>query len=92
MYCCWGCFSKFIRNVSLNKIIKQLNGDKILITGNHDRDYVKSKTIDKTLFKNIQDYMEINYKGYNICLMHYPILSFNGMYNEKSLHFFRTYT
>ena len=82
----------FYTPTKLNKIIKQLNGDKILITGNHDRDYVKSKTIDKTLFKNIQDYMEINYKGYNICLMHYPILSFNGMYNEKSLHFFRTYT
>lgn len=78
----------FYTPVKLNKIMKQLNGDKILIAGNHDNKYIKSKVMDRTIFKYIDNYMEINYKGYNICLMHYPILSFNGMHNEKSVHFF----
>ena len=78
----------FYPPIKLNKIIKQLNGDKILIAGNHDSKYVKSKVMDKSLFKYIDNYLELNYKGYNICLMHYPLLSFNGMHNEKSVHFF----
>lgn len=78
----------FYTPIKLNKIIKQLNGDKILIAGNHDSKYVKSKVMDKSLFKYIDNYLELNYKGYNICLMHYPLLSFNGMHNEKSVHFF----
>ena len=58
------------------QILKQLNGDKILIVGNHDCNYLKSKRFDKTLFKAIYDYTEINYNGQEICLMHYPIQEF----------------
>ena len=44
--------------------------------------------VTKAIFKYVDNYLELNYKGYNICLMHYPLLSFNGMHNEKSVHFF----
>jgi calcineurin-like phosphoesterase family protein len=59
-------------------ILKALNGDKILIRGNHDN-FISQKRFDKTLFKAIYDYTEINYGGQEICLMHYPIQSFKHM-------------
>ena len=58
------------------EILKSLNGDKILIEGNHDIIYLKNKLFDKTLFLSIEDYTEINYKGQPICMMHYPIQDF----------------
>ena len=71
------------------KLLNQLNGDKVLIKGNHDT-FVESNNFDKTLFKYIDDYMEINYKGQKIMLMHYPINSFKHMCKEDHsyLHFF----
>lgn len=78
----------FYNSVETNKIIDRLRGDKILVYGNHDEKYVNSKLIDKSLFKTITPYLEIKYNDINICLMHYPILSFNGMYNDKSIHLF----
>lgn len=75
------------------KLLRQLKGDKVLVKGNHDT-FVESNNFNKTLFKYIDDYMEINYKGQKIMLMHYPINSFKHMCKEDHsyLHFFRTYT
>lgn len=57
-------------------ILEQLNGKKILIKGNHD----KNKDIEfyKDLFEEIVDYKEINRNKTKIILSHYPILFYNG--------------
>jgi len=70
-------------------LLKQLNGNKILIKGNHDT-FIENKKFDKSLFIYIDDYMEINYKGQKIMLMHYPLQSFKHMCKEDHsyLHFF----
>lgn len=52
------------------KILNQLNGQKILIKGNHDRchdnQFVKQ-------FAKITDYLEVDDESRNIVLCHYPI-------------------
>lgn len=70
-----GDFS-FHKPLKTMEILKSLNGDKVLIEGNHDIIYLKNKMFDKTLFKAILDYTEINYHGQPICMMHYPIQDF----------------
>lgn len=65
-------------------ILNNLNGDKILIKGNHDDMYLKKKRFDTSLFKEILDYKEFNYNGYNVCMMHYPINYFRNQDKEKN--------
>jgi calcineurin-like phosphoesterase family protein len=67
-------------------IIKRLNGDIILIVGNHDRKALKSKAF-KDCFKEVHEYLEINVKGTKVVLFHYPIFSWNGMY-RGSIHLY----
>lgn len=62
-------------------ILKQLNGKKVLIRGNHDI-FLDDKKFDKSLFEAIYDYKEIRYKGQEIALMHYPIQEFKHMDRE----------
>ena len=60
------------------RILKQLNGKKILIKGNHDR-YVGQRDFDNC-FDGIYDYYQITENGQQIILSHYPIIDFAGMY------------
>ena len=52
----------------VNKLIAQMNGKKILIKGNHDKQY------DPALFEGIYDFLEVNFDGRSISLMHYPMV------------------
>ncbi len=58
------------------EILKQLNGEKVLIEGNHDCIYLEDKQFDRKLFKAIYDYKETSYKGTKLILMHYMIQEF----------------
>lgn len=60
-------------------ILRQLNGHKVLIEGNHDCNFLKNKSFDRSLFEEIAEYKEYHYRGYHLCLMHYPIHSFKHM-------------
>ncbi len=51
-----------------NKMIAQINGNKILIRGNHDKEY------DVSLFEGIYDFLEVHLEGHSISLMHYPMV------------------
>ena len=62
-------------------LLNQLNGDKVLIRGNHDI-FLEDKRFNEKLFKGIYDYAEVKYKGQEIALMHYPIQSFKHMDRE----------
>ena len=71
-----------------NFILEKLNGDKLLITGNHDN-YLNDKRFNKNLFINIKDYYEFKYKNQNIVLCHYPILHFKRQeYEDGFVHLF----
>lgn len=60
-------------------IMKQLNGEKHLIVGNHDKELLKSKEFC-SLFDEITDYKEIKVGSNGLVLCHYPILCFNRHY------------
>lgn len=79
----------FYNAETTNNIIKRLNGHKVLIVGNHDSTFINKKLFDTTQFELITDYLQINYKGIIITMMHYPIMSYDGMYKEKGyIHLF----
>ncbi len=61
------------------EFLKRLNGDKVLILGNHDKSLNKSADF-KQCFKSIHEYLEIEVEGTKVVLFHYPIYSWNGMY------------
>lgn len=53
----------------VNEWIAKINGKKILIKGNHDKNY------EPSLFEGIYDFLEVHYNGHSISLMHYPMMS-----------------
>ena len=50
-----------------NRLIAQIKGKKILIRGNHDRQY------DERLFEDVRNFLEENLNGRHFALFHYPI-------------------
>lgn len=70
-----------------NEILKQLNGTKILIIGNHDGNFLKDKNFDTSLFEEIKYYKEIKHNKKTYILFHYPIVEHNGkMYGNIHLY------
>ena len=69
---CWGSNVKRIKG-----LLDSLNGQKILIVGNHDRleNYYKSGS-----FADICKYKEIDIDNEHIVLFHTPIFEWNGFY------------
>lgn len=63
-------------------ILKQLNGQKYLVIGNHDK-FLKDKTFDKSLFREIAPYMEYHDNKRKVILCHYPIVCYNGQYRIR---------
>ena len=62
-----------------NELLKQLQGRKYLIRGNHDR-FVDRKSCQRDAFLWVKDYFELSWQGQYFILCHYPLLSWNGMY------------
>lgn len=58
-----------------HKIIQRLNGKKILIRGNHDKQY------DEGLFQDICDYKELKYNKQLFILSHYPFEEWNHFFS-----------
>ena len=64
-----------------NELIASMKGKKYLIRGNHDKKY------DESLFEAVRDFMSISVNGYNLSLMHYPMLSWpKSHYGSLMLH------
>ena len=64
------------------KILKKLKGKKILVTGNHDK-FLKDPSFDKSLFKQITPYLELNDNKRKIICCHYPVFCYNGQNRIK---------
>lgn len=58
--------------------LKQLNGTKYLIKGNHDKvnDEMRKE------FAWVRDYAEISDNGHMLILCHYPMAEWNGFYRD----------
>ena len=67
------------RGRATNEVLRQLNGRKYLIEGNHDL-YLKDKTFDRSLFRWIRPYAEIRDNSRQVILSHYPIFCYKGQY------------
>lgn len=65
------------------EVLKQLNGRKFLIRGNHDL-YLKDKDFDPSLFGWIKDYAEMHDNNRKVILSHYPIVCYNGQYRKDA--------
>ena len=62
------------------EILNKLNGNKILIVGNHDRAFLKNKFF-RDIFVEICDYKELDIgSGKRLILCHYPMPCFNGQF------------
>lgn len=68
------------------KIFARLNGDKILIAGNHDEKALKHQVF-RDCFKEIHNYLEISVNKHKVVLFHYPIAEWNGMH-RGSVHLY----
>lgn len=66
------------------RVLDMLNGQKILVRGNHDR--IKGKN-SESRFVKVAEYMEIEDNGRKIVLCHYPIPCFkNHFYGSYHLY------
>lgn len=70
------------------EILKQLNGNKVLIKGNHDHKLLKNQKF-RDQFIEIADYKEIvNDDGSGLVLCHYPLITFRNHYRGNWWHFY----
>jgi calcineurin-like phosphoesterase family protein len=72
---CWGKEPEWI------ELLNKLNGNKVLIRGNHDIKQM-SKTL-KDKFVCVKDRYELNDCGKKLILSHYPELAYKSDYNEN---------
>lgn len=66
--------------------LKQLNGRKYLIIGNHDSKLLKNPACKK-YFVDISDIKMVNDNGTQIVCCHYPMVEWNGYYRNV-IHFY----
>ena len=65
--------------------MNRLNGDKILVEGNHDRKTLNDPSFRRA-FKEVHKYLDINYNGHKCVMFHYPIAEWDQMH-RGALHF-----
>ena len=61
-----------------DKLIPRLNGRKVLVLGNHDKDYDPSAFEEICMIKEIN--APIGGRNYRFVLCHYPFAEWNGFY------------
>jgi len=74
-----GDFSLSSNNEVITNYANQLNGHKILIKGNHDKNHMP-----EGLFQEICHYKEIHDDGYKVILFHYAIESWLGRFDKDN--------
>lgn len=75
----------FMSGSDAGRIMNRLNGDKILVEGNHDRKTLMDETF-RGAFKEIHKYLDITYDGHKCVMFHYPIHEWDQMH-RGALHF-----
>lgn len=72
---CWG------KEDEWKRLLRKLNGKKVLIQGNHDLKTMSSEL--RNMFQDVKPYKEIKDSGYHIIMSHYPIMFYKKAYNPK---------
>lgn len=68
------------------RVLDKLNGNKVLIKGNHDlKNYSASL---KRKFIDIKDYKEIGDNGHRVIMCHYPMPFYRSNYNSNIYHLY----
>jgi calcineurin-like phosphoesterase family protein len=67
-------FGKYNETV---EFLKSLNGQKIVIKGNHDNERHLSRLVSEKIILTWKLYDEIDIQGTKACLMHFPIASWH---------------
>jgi len=67
------------------QIMRRLNGTKILIEGNHDKKALHDPSF-RGCFSEVHKYLDINYNGTKVVMLHYPIAEWDQMH-RGSVHF-----
>lgn len=77
---CWGKEPDWIG------ILDKLNGNKVLIRGNHD---IKNMSANlKSKFSDIKDYKEIDDNSKTVIMCHYPILAYKHSFDPNTFMLF----
>lgn len=66
------------------EVLKLLNGKKILVAGNHDKEMLKHQSF-RDEFQEIVDYKEVKLNHKKIVMFHFPIAQWNGKH-KGSIH------
>ena len=72
---CWGKTDEWLR------ILRKLNGNKVLIKGNHDLQNYPSEL--QKMFADIKDYKEVEDNGRKVIMSHYPMPFYKHANNAK---------
>ena len=67
------------------KILRRLNGRKILVEGNHDRKLLNDPVF-RSCFAEVHTYLCITYEKTRVVMFHYPIAEWDQMY-RGAVHF-----
>lgn len=67
-----------------NELLQRLNGKKYLITGNHDKNFLRDKKFDSSLLEWVKPYCELHDNNRKVVLCHYPVICYNGQYHGDS--------
>ena len=74
-----GDFCFYLNPAQVSELCSRLNGKKYLITGNHDKNWLKKyRKSDFNDFIWIKDYHVLKYNGQFYVLSHYPMLNWEG--------------
>lgn len=73
------CWSKEDRWI---EIMKQLNGNKQLIKGNHCLKKMSPKL--RAMFQDVKDYKEITDSGKHVCMSHFPMMFYKSAWNPDN--------
>lgn len=69
----------FLPAQKATEYMRRLNGQKILIEGNHDRKLLNDPSF-RNEFVEVHSYLRLVYEGTVICMFHYPIAEFDQMH------------
>ena len=78
----------------ISSLLHRLNGKKLIIKGNHDRNLEDESVIKELRGGQVVDYLEIRDDGRRIVMSHYPLASWNRMYcnpeypEKSSIHLY----
>ncbi len=67
-------------------IMQRLNGNKILVEGNHDRKLLNDPAF-RACFKEVHKYLDVVHNGVRVCMFHFPIYEWDQMH-RGAVHFY----